>query len=468
MKHVWLLLAVLFYLHTLSATAQSQVPAYTFGDSTYIELRCANCSGYATFNLRYQTTIPAKMEKVPMHRDEASVFRATVKVHQPQFGLFRMNTGLTFPFYALPGDSLIVTLDINNFDVIQNISYDGLSSAICQYYFARQQELKYPETSAKLYDLKYVSYKDSLLTLEQHFLEQYAQEHPELPAWFVRTERAENPYYRIWDFKTPPFQRPDALFAKQYFNYLGIAFRNQIATEIIQLADDETRAKAILKSYLRQADTHLEGEVRDVFKTLTLTTWLPKVHNLNFADSILRAHRYSFERSKYQRYLERFRDEVILKNMMLPEFRLTRLDSGQMNLKELHGKIAYLNFWFVGCRPCEVALPYKKQLAAQLNPDEVQLVNVCLYGSPEKWRREVAEKEIPGLHLFVSAEQERDVLREFAVTGFPHYVLVAPDGLIYIEDAPGPGDIMEKIRDLQRQLAAKGSILPAETNNNRN
>lgn len=460
-----LLSTLLLVLLTAPLVAGQEEPAYTFGSTAYIELQCQNCSEYADFTLRYQTTIPSGMNKVPMKKEGKGVFSQQIQINQPQLGLIRMGIGVSVPFYVLPGDSLIVRMDINNFDIVQKMDYQGKAAAICDYYFARQQAYQYPETSAKLYLLKYVSRKDSLLREELAFLDSYAASHPELPDWFVRTERSEKPYFRIWDTETIPLDQPEALFSKQYFNYLGIAFKQQIAPEIIQLADKETRAKAILKTFLQKADLRLKGEVRDVFKTLTLTTWLPEVHNLQFADSILQAHRYSFSNPKYAQYLSEFRNDVILQALSLPEFSYVHYEGKKFSLQELRGKAVYINFWFVGCRPCLNMLPYEKRLAEELNPEEVVLVNICFYGSEEKWRSEVEEKDMPGINLFAPASIEKQVIRDFNVTGFPHYVLADRNGIIYMESAPGPAVVMPKIRELLSLSGLSGLQAQHKDNN---
>ncbi|MEM6298265.1 MAG: TlpA disulfide reductase family protein [Bacteroidota bacterium] len=455
-----------FSLLFLAQQATAQNPQYQFGDSTTVELTCANCSGYAEFNLRFQTTIPGGMQKVKMEKVEKGVFRRNIQVNQPQFGLVRMGIGLTIPFYVLPGETLSIDLDINNFDVIQKIDYQGSTQAICDYFYERQVQFEYPETSAKLYQLRYVSYKDSLLEEEVKFLDNYATSHPELPEWFVETERSEKKYYRIWDIDPEIFYSEASKFSRQYFSYLVLAFRDEIAPEIIQLADPEVRARAILKTYLNRADEHLKGEVREIFKTLTLTTWLPKVHNYAFADSIIRAHEPTFTNTKYRDYLLKFRDEVILKSLTLPEYEFVRYEEENtqpFTFEELRGKIVYVNFWFVGCRPCLTVLPYKKKFAESINPDEVVMVNICLYGTEENWRKDVVEHKVPGINVFAPNNIEREVLNEFGVTGFPHYVLADENGLIYIDNAPGPAAIPDKIAELQ-QIAPPAKKSQVENN----
>ncbi len=401
-----------------------------------------------------------------MQKSERGVFRQKIQINQPQFGLVRMGIGLTIPFYVLPADTLHIDIDINNFDVIQKIDYKGTTKAICDYFYERQVQFQYPETSAKLYQLRYVSYKDSLLKEEITFLDNYTATHPDLPAWFVETERTEKQYYRIWDINSAIFQSPASKFSRQYFSYLALAFRDEIAPEFIQLAAPEIRAKAILKTYLERADEHLDGEVNEIFKTLTLATWLPKVHNYAFADSIIRVHEPTFTNAKYRNYLLTFRDGVILKSLMLPEYEFVRYEKTNnqpFTFEELRGKIVYVSFWFVGCRPCLTVLPYKKKLAASMNPDEVVMVNVCLYGTEEKWREDVMEHDVPGINVFTPASIEREVLNEFGVTGFPHYVLADENGLIYIEDASGPAAISDKIAELQK-IAKPAKAIRVENN----
>ncbi|MGF1533369.1 MAG: TlpA family protein disulfide reductase [Bernardetiaceae bacterium] len=424
-------------------------PAYTFDTAqTYLELHCPNCSEYADFTLRYQTTIPSALQKVPMQKVSKGHYRQHITLHQPQFGLVRMGIGLTIPFYALPGDTLRIHLTINNFDIIQELRYEGNTAPIADYFWQRQQIHQYPETAAKLYQLKYVSRKDSMLQEERAFLEKYAATHPQLPEWFVRTERAEKQYFRIWDTQTLPLQEPEALFAKQYFNYLGLLFKNQIPPEIIQLADDETRAKAILETFLNKADSSLSGEVRDVFKTLTLTTWLPKIHNLAYADSLLTTHQSNFTQTKYHNFLQDFREQIIRQGLIMPDFAYLTPDDSVFRLSSLRGKVMYLNFWFVGCKPCMTAIPYKNRLVEALEPEEAVLVNICFYGTPQKWKDEIAAHQMKGLHLFVPPKQEREVLKDFRIAGFPFYVLVDKEGIIYMQKAPGPTAVLPKIQDV--------------------
>ena len=57
-----------------------------------------------------------------------------------------------------------------------------------------------------------------------------------------------------------------------------------------------------------------------------------------------------------------------------PDFRITRLEGGEVSLSELKGKIVLVDFWATWCPPCREELPYLVKLAKEFESQGVVLI----------------------------------------------------------------------------------------------
>ncbi|MFD2937751.1 TlpA family protein disulfide reductase [Spirosoma flavum] len=95
------------------------------------------------------------------------------------------------------------------------------------------------------------------------------------------------------------------------------------------------------------------------------------------------------------------------------------------------GKAIVLDRWATWCAPCLQEMPHSKKLQQDAKDLPVVFVYVCTaQGSDEsKWKRKIAELELPGIHFFIDEALDAKLAQLFAFSGYPSYALIDQKGV---------------------------------------
>ncbi len=114
----------------------------------------------------------------------------------------------------------------------------------------------------------------------------------------------------------------------------------------------------------------------------------------------------------------------------MPEFEVMTLDSIKIRSEELIGKVTVVNFWFIGCPPCEVELPGLNKLVDEFKDEEVVFL---AFGRDDE--EEVVEhlKSYPFNYQQVPQTNAPGVFLAFEVRfGYPYHLVFNTEGkLVY-------------------------------------
>lgn len=109
-------------------------------------------------------------------------------------------------------------------------------------------------------------------------------------------------------------------------------------------------------------------------------------------------------------------------------------------LKDLEGKVVYVDFWASWCAPCQqelkASLPLKKKLA----DEEVVFLYLSIDEKPAAWKNAIARQNIKGQHYRIAQSAADDLLLHYAIYSIPHYWMLRPNGRFFSVDAPHPSD----------------------------
>lgn len=110
------------------------------------------------------------------------------------------------------------------------------------------------------------------------------------------------------------------------------------------------------------------------------------------------------------------------------DFRLPRLEGGEVGLSEWAGKPVVLDFWATWCPPCEFQVPELNALyESHLEADDVGIFGISIdEGGSAIVREWASEKGVEYPILLADGE----LARQYGALGFPTLVLVAPDGRV--------------------------------------
>lgn len=152
----------------------------------------------------------------------------------------------------------------------------------------------------------------------------------------------------------------------------------------------------------------------------------------------------SFEKYVNKTYEDK---KYILENLKpgtpSPEFTkpYENFKGGKTSLKDFRGKYVYIDIWATWCGYCKYETPFFKKIAEKYNEKNIAFVSISVDKNEkhDKWKKEITEKEIPGVHLFCN--QDREFLKKYRVSGIPRFILLDPDGNIINAEAPRPSDL---------------------------
>ena len=124
------------------------------------------------------------------------------------------------------------------------------------------------------------------------------------------------------------------------------------------------------------------------------------------------------------------------------------------------GKALYVDFCSTWCGPCrselKTAMPILREHYA--GSDEVRFVTLCLQSRRKAWIEFLDEFGLTGLgeNYFLPDAASSLTLAEYDLSGFPTYMLIAPDGRLATCDAPRPSQFEAATEAIDALLAGKG------------
>lgn len=135
----------------------------------------------------------------------------------------------------------------------------------------------------------------------------------------------------------------------------------------------------------------------------------------------------------------------------------TWLNTDARSLKDFRGKFVLLDFWFIGCGPCERDMPAIKLLYQKFFDQGFSVVSVHKDGqTPETVQKFANEKGMN--YPIVVDNADGEITKQYKQLGvyfYPMYMLLGPDGKIIQSDVTSTGDHslrMDKIELIYREL----------------
>ncbi len=115
-----------------------------------------------------------------------------------------------------------------------------------------------------------------------------------------------------------------------------------------------------------------------------------------------------------------------------PDFQLSALPDGRggnavLSLRDLRGRVVYLDFWASWCGPCKQSFPWMNSLQQRYGAQGLQVVAVNLDERNEDARRFLAK--VPA-QFRVAFDGAGDTPKRYAILGMPTSVLIGADGRV--------------------------------------
>ncbi|MCF8275008.1 MAG: TlpA family protein disulfide reductase [Flavobacteriaceae bacterium] len=309
-------------------------------------------------------------------------------------------------FFVVPVDDFLLKIQKNKEAFLELLENSGLSG--------KDKELQ----------LKIIEY-DYLLTRNNYdkFYAYHTKEHPELPVG----------YYE-------PIKQMDMDDEEAFENIQSYRI---LITESWRLHLKDAKKKNPSLSVI----SHVESQIKDIKS--------PKIRDLIvsmlFKQMTLKNENYEADYPKIMTMLtdDKMKEKLTTRynsvrdtkpEMAAPEFNYENHIGGTTSLKDLKGKIVYIEIWATWCGPCVKEMPALTQLIKDFKDKNIEFVSISIDSKNDydKWRKMVPEKNVGGIQLLADKGLKSDFMLSFSVGLIPRSILLDEEGKIITDKAPRP------------------------------
>ena len=458
---------------------------------TTLHVSCQDCASVLPLSAQMYHIFPAyDFSEIS---DSLSEKRNQIWLHLP---VRTAKTGYLFvgdeklQLFMTPGDTVHVRVSIDSL-LPQKFAYsfEGITKDENQYYLAKSRNFVIDPGQAAMNAgvnaKNLVSFQrqiDSLNRDELLFWNEYKTQHS-LPAWFTRSESDAIRYsnamlrlYMVW-YQTN-YQNKKQTVPTTYFNFLDeIPVRNtqaQYDYDYLQFLREYTNWK-IINSGLPAVDTikHQVANYQVVFDSLTTVLlgdslgdffrfWTMS-HGVQNNPEVVRTElsqsKFSTQYDYLISYLRERSDEkskILQAGDKAPAFFLTDTRDSLLSLSQFKGQVVYLCFWFSTCGGCYHEFPFENKLVDQFKGKPVRIVSICTLTKPDKWRETIKKVGLKTINLFANESWQKTLEEKYAISTYPHYVLIDADGQVVENFAARPSNnAAAKIEQVLEQMKHK-------------
>jgi len=414
----------------------------------------------------------------PIQADGSFKIAFQLPVSVPATLLF--SNGLQYPIFIEPADSVAFHFTLNGKN-IDNLQVNGRGAANNKILSA--QNTRFPTGAAaynpydKVKDLnapQYRNFTDSLRKIQRDYFADLKKkttgatpaldnlifanidypwaaallDYPQMNARFNNrnTYNVDNNYFSF--LNETVIANDGSIFIKAYTDFVDKFINERFALEVINATKDYDYEKMYADRY-EFAKKYLQGEALQ-FATCKAILEGMTHGRVELVKPKLEEFIKSNKRVEYSQVLQNVFEQLkhLEAGQIAPDYKLNSIDGKEVSLSSLKGKVVYLDFWATWCGPCKQQLPHSIELKKKLAGQPIEFVYISTDSNLDAWRKMVAEKQLPGLHLLAGTS---GIQNKYHVTGIPKYLVIGKDGKIANSHARRPSD--PRTFDMLKSLA---------------
>lgn len=244
-------------------------------------------------------------------------------------------------------------------------------------------------------------------------------------------------YYNFWT----KFKLYEDSCLSDSYQYSINSFMQYIATKKMNndISDVEQFNQllfTIADSLLVNRPLTLQKQKTDILLTLIKYFDTPVLVQKEFEN-----YKRDFPESPSLELLGNEKDKKTKNTLTTPSFRLKSNTGKLVDIKDLRGKVVYIDFWGSWCKACLAQMPNSATVQKKFKNKDVVFLFIDFYDTKEKWLKTIKERKLSGLHVKAEKTDEEYFDNIFGIKqGFPRYALLDKDGRLITTSAPHPNN----------------------------
>lgn len=393
----------------------------------------------------------------------------TIELQSPAYYQYLAGSQKAYTVYLTPGSKTEITENANGVSIQGDLAainsfinanrYLGHTKKEIELYSPQWQNECRKELNALCDKVAHSGLPEDFIKMQKlHYQFAYYSQQLNAPlmAAFMKIKLdLQDSYY---DFlRTAKFNDSNILAMPKWFDTMMSAFGEMEKRGIIPVDKDN-----FMKIYAGKIE---DGKVRSAFLVRLLELTLMKGYSDNFP-AYVESIRNSITGDKDLAALKEVEatyvalkeaNKEILKGMPAPEFTAVDVNGKEYKLSDFAGKVVVLDFWFTGCVPCKMEMPYMEKIAEAMKGDSIQFISMSLDSGNQllpAWKEMVKDQNGPVLNLNVPAGFKSPLAKKFGIRSVPRIVIIDGQGKIYDSNALRPSD--PKLKQTLEALLGKG------------
>ena len=377
--------------------------------------------------------------------------------------------------YAMPGDSLHITFDANDFENTLSFSGDqDKENILLQDYGKLKQDII--GDRSELYALPEEAFlvkADSTHNAVKNKIEALGNDNAELSEAFfsllnvdARFDYAgilnsyENRYRHLADdtsytegpkvveTKEALYQeKAEALGSDKYRQYLFNHYWDFLMNK---------NENAFEEGFVENLENEIKGLYSDPFiqefMTYAMLKWQIYLEGLDEGEETINRYMENSENEIYVSKLQKKIDdwEHLRRGKVAPDFEYPDIDSIAHALSDYRGKYVYIDVWATWCKPCVAEHPALAELEEKYANDNIVFMGVSTDSDRKAWEEMVREKQLGGVQLITDEGWPSDINKDYNISGIPRFILVDMEGKLISANAPRPSS--DKMKTILKNL----------------
>ncbi|MBN8878049.1 MAG: TlpA family protein disulfide reductase [Sphingobacteriales bacterium] len=151
-------------------------------------------------------------------------------------------------------------------------------------------------------------------------------------------------------------------------------------------------------------------------------------------DSLLNVGFNIVGNSYFKKYISRY--SSLMGGSMAFDFNLTDYHGQKVKYSEFKGKYVFIDFWFTGCKWCEVYYrDVLKDIKAKYKDRDIVFITVSIDKSFPAWRKTIEKghyTSVNDINLYTDGlGEDHPIIKHYNITGYPFPILIDRGGRIY-------------------------------------